>query len=357
MAAKDHQLPIDDSVKVPANVTAAADRVAEIHKQVYGDNAAPVAAVEPAKTPDPPQPAPQVQPQPDPPQPAPQVQPQPDPPQPAPKEPAVGDAEAEHHRYLSMKGRYEQSQLSLGTIQEQLMELGNQNMQLQAQLRRHAQRQPPAPPQPTITDQDVQNYGPELVDFTKRAALDAVRPTLSKLEQENLELKQRLNQQQTVGVYDALEQAVPDWRAINDNPRFKQWCSLPDLYSGQVRGQLLNAALRAGHAPRVIAFFKGFQSEEAATGHLPDPQPRPAPTPARQPAIPLASLSTPGREQPSGGGTQANATSAGQKPVYTRANIAEFYARRNRGEYVGREDEAAAHERDLFAAQREGRVR
>jgi hypothetical protein len=344
MAAKDHQLPIDDSVKIPANVTAAADRVAEIHKQVYGDNAAPVAAVEPAKTPEPaPQPAPEPAPQPA--------------PEPAPKEAATGDAEAEHHRYLSMKGRYEQSQLSLGTIQEQLMELGNQNMQLQAQLRRQAQRQPPAPPQAALTDQDVSNYGPELVDFTKRAALDAVRPTLSKLEQENLELKQRLNQQQTVGVYEALEQAVPDWRAINDNPRFKQWCALPDLYSGQVRGQLLNAALRAGHAPRVIAFFKGFQSEEAATGHLPDPQPRPAPQPARQPAIPLASLSTPGREQPSGGGTQATATSANQKPVYTRANIAEFYARRNRGEYVGREDEAAAHERDLFAAQREGRVR
>ena len=40
-----------------------------------------------------------------------------------------------------------------------------------------------------LTEQDVQNYGNELIDVTQRAALHAVAPQLQELEQQNAELQ------------------------------------------------------------------------------------------------------------------------------------------------------------------------
>ena len=43
-----------------------------------------------------------------------------------------------------------------------------------------------------LTQEDVQNYGSDLVDFAQRAAAHAVAPHLQNLEQQNAELQRRL---------------------------------------------------------------------------------------------------------------------------------------------------------------------
>jgi len=118
---------------------------------------------------------------------------------------------------------------------------------------------------------------------------------------------------------------------------------------------MLNTAFKAADAPRVVAFFRGFLAEEAATGHAPAPanvQPPPAP---RTPAVDLAALAAPGRAQPATGNQLPGTPPA--KPVYTHAQIAAFYDAVRRGHYEGRNDERQALEADLIAAGREGRVR
>ena len=46
-----------------------------------------------------------------------------------------------------------------------------------------------------LTQEDVQDYGPELVDFSQRAAVHAVGPYLQEIEQQNAALRQHLAQE------------------------------------------------------------------------------------------------------------------------------------------------------------------
>jgi len=104
----------------------------------------------------------------------------------------------------------------------------------------------------------------------------------------------------------------------------------------------------------VISFFNGFKQEEAATGHTESaPQAQSAFAP-REPVIQLASLATPGRARPAAGGETSLPS---EKPVYTRAQIAQLYSAHRKGAYVGREAEWARQDLDIIAAGREGRIR
>ncbi len=354
MAAE--QLPVDPNVKVPASVQAAAAAAEALHAQVYSGNAPP--APEPAPEPAPqPQPEPQPQPQP---QPEPQPAPQPEP-QPPPVDGTLGTAEQEHHRFLSMKGRYEQQAQTVGSMQEQMTELGNELMRAQAEIVRIRQgvQQPQPQPRSALTPDDIKTYGPELIDVVQRAALDAVRPQLQQIQHQTAQVEQKASRAAAGTVHDVLDREVPKWREINVSPRFTTWLALPDVYSNRVRKQLLTEAFQAADAPRVTQFFKGFLAEEAATGNAPTGQhPQPPANPApRVAAVPLETLTAPGRARPAPGQQPSAAAGPVDRPTYTRAQIASFYSDVRKGVYAGREQDKMALEQSIFAAQRDGRVR
>jgi hypothetical protein len=242
-------------------------------------------------------------------------------------------------------------------MQEQIAAMGDELMRLQSAQAQRAQAEPePLPPaQALITDEDKKTYGQDLIDLVKRAAIEAVSPNLQALDNRNKRVVQAVTAAQRQAVFDRLDAEIPNWREINTSPRFKAWASLPDLYSGQLRGALLRAALGAANAPRVLAIFRGFLAEEQATGQLPAPQPAPQSqsAPAHAPAVPLETLVAPGRAHPAPGQTAQGA----EKPIFTRAQISEFYRNKTRGMYAGREAEANQLEQAIFLAQREGRVR
>jgi hypothetical protein len=257
-------------------------------------------------------------------------------------------------KYYAMEGRYRQSQVSMGQMQQQLSEMGDELSRMtQAMQTRPAQEQH-QPQAKYVTDEDVKTYGPELLDTVRRAALEAVQPDLQRVAQQNQQTSQRVAQTQQATLYQQLDAQCPEWRQINLNPRFKQWCNSPDIYSGQLRGRLLNAAVQAANAPRAIAFFKGFQNEEVATGNAPAPQAEPLPQAPRQAATTLEAIAAPGRAHPASGGSSG---SAADKPIITLAQIRQFYSQAGRAAYVGRDAERKADENMIFAAQREGRVR
>lgn len=347
--------PVDPDVKLPPSVAAAGARADALHAQVYANPPTPGQ--------DPPEPptshataVPLV-----PPQAPPLASPPPAPvdaPPPADRTPAAADLTADEwrHRYLSMEGRYKQSAQSIGVMQEQLSELGDELMRTQQALPRRANppQQPQLPPEPLVTAEEIKTYGPELIDVIQRAARAAINPDLQNLHNGVRQVSQRVQVVSTGSLYENLDREVANWREVNISPRFKQWCALRDVYSGQVRGQMLNAAFTAADAPRVVAFFKGFLTEEQATGQLPDPslQP-PVPLAPRQAAVSLESLTAPGRAHPAGGDQPLPV----DKPIFTRAQITAFYRQVREGYFNGREADKQATEKAIFAAQNEGRIR
>lgn len=349
--------PVDPDAKIPQSVKDAAARAALIHQQAYQTEpqpepvpvaAAPVAAAV----------APVVAAVPDP-RPVAAVPVQPDP-------SAAADGAKDpdwEHKFYAMQGRHKKAVAQIGQLQEDMTQLGDELVRTQALVHnapRIGDGVPPAAPQPVrnaqITDADVQNYGPEIIDLVRRAAAEVVGDAVEPLRQDTTQIRQTLQKTAKQGVVDELSSAVPNWQAINRDPEFKRWLSLPDVYSGVVKGVLLNQAVKAADAPRAIAFFKSFLSERAATGHsdpVVDPQPQPAAL--REPAIPLDTLAAPGRARPATGNTAPG--SPADKPVFTRAQVAAFYDRVRKGHYMGRERDKDAEEQQIFAAQREGRVR
>jgi len=260
-----------------------------------------------------------------------------------------------------MKGRFDQSQTTLGQMQEEMSQLGDelQRTQQALQLARRGQQpqrpQRPQGPPRTVTPQDVETYGPELVDFVTRAARGAVEPDLQQVSQQVRQTSQRVQQTSQQRMEADLDAKLPTWREINVDQRFKRWVSLPDIYSGQVRRNLINEAVKAADAPRVAAFFRAFLAEEQATGQMPAPQPQPVgEPPPRQAAVELSTLASPGKAKPAAGNGYV---SAADKPVFTRAQVSRFYSNEGRAAYIGREADRQRDEQELFAAQREGRVR
>jgi hypothetical protein len=349
--APTHLAPIDPDVPVPPAVKAAAARAEAIHAQAYNTPPAPEAAPAPVAVAAP-APAPVA---------APVAAAAPEPAlapvtapvtAPAPEAAPAPDVDWQA-RYSAMKGRFDQSQSMINELQGQVSQLGDEVVR-HTQLAQTRAPQTRSLPVPLLTAEDEKTFGPELIDVVRRAAQSAVAPIVSEVEQRTQRLTQQVQQNTMATLYERLDGDMPDWRAINMNPRFKAWLALRDLYSGAVKRELLMDAFRRADAPRVLTFFKGFVSDEQATGQLPAPQPGAQPDPAlfRAPAVPLETLSTPGRAHP------ASTTSAtADKPVFTRDNIRWFYSNEGIGAYAGRPDARKADEQRIFDAQRDGRVR
>lgn len=345
---------VDPNVRVPGAVARAAAAANAFYERPADPPAAPEPAIEPAIAPVDPPAAPVTA----------AVTPPVDPANPPVDPPATPEEDQTwKQRYHSMKGRYDQSMSTIQGMQDQMRQMGDEIVALQSTLA-NSGRVAVTPQGRTvpklITDKDREMYGEELLDTVQRAAMEAVAPQISALEQENQQLKRDVGRQRTTGVHHTLDQSVPNWRDINRSPRFRQWLSLTDLLSGSVRGKLLDAAFKAADAPRVVAFFQGFVNDEAATGSTefavvpPAPAQPPAPAPVpRQPAVALQALAAPGRARPAAQDTGRPA----EKPVFTRSQIAGFYADVRKGVYAGRETEKSALETAIFAAQNEGRIR
>jgi hypothetical protein len=181
-----------------------------------------------------------------------------------------------------------------------------------------------------LTRDDVQNFGTDLIDFTQRAAVQAVGPHLQALDQQNADLRQRLAVEARRNLDAIVARAIPNYQDVDRDPNWLSWLAQIDPLSGRQRQQLLNEAISDSDASRVLGFFRQFQAGRASS---------PAPSHA-------ASSLSPGRAR--------SVPSSGK--VYTRTEIAKLFEQHRRGAYVGREDAWARQEADIVAAGAEGRV-
>lgn len=145
------------------------------------------------------------------------------------------------------------------------------------------------------------------------------------------------------GFFVALDQLVPDWAVVNDQPEFEAWLGQVDPGTKRQRMALLRNAEKARQGYRAVEIFNAFK--EGREIGVP-----------KQPAgsDPLERRAEPGQ----GGGEEPNAeVDKDGKKIWAQSEIKKFYDDRRRGNYRGKEAEARSLEADIFAAQREGRVR
>jgi hypothetical protein len=273
---------------------------------------------------------------------------------PAPPAPPVADNDWEH-KYNSMHGRFMRAS-------DQVRELTDQVMNLQNVLATMTQA-PTAADIPVfkaeklVTEEEERDYGTDMLQVVGKKAREELGPIIAPLltqlevvskQVQNLNGARAADQQGTL--LATLDQKMPQWRELNTNSDFLSWLGLPDPFSGAIRHDMLKAAYSQGNANRVLAFFNGFLAEEAATAPVSEPQPDPAATRVAQ--IPLVELAAPGRAK-----TAATGPVPAEKPVFTRAQIATFYANVAAGKYRGRDADKVATEKQIFSAQAEGRIR
>ena len=192
------------------------------------------------------------------------------------------------------------------------------------------------PKESLVKPEEVNEFGEPLVDLIRRAAREEVQTK----DAEIAALKKRLEsfeattvQTREVSFFDKLNAAVPDWMAINDDPDFHAWLGEVDDLTGATRQDILSAAEEKRDADRVARFFKAFKKVQenksaAATASL-DSQ--------------IAPVASRVEDPPKG------------KKIWTRAEIADFYAKDRRGELD--EKTATAIDAEIQLAVRERRVR
>lgn len=348
-----HQ-PIDNEVQIPAAIRAASARASEMHRAAYltveeaaeadaaEAAAAQAAAEEAAKVPaEPAEPAKAAEP----------AKPAAEPAKPA-TPPAEGDTW--EHKYNSVKGRFDQQGSTIRELNSRIAQL--ENLLSGAQAQKPAQQPNADLTFKPISAEERETYGEDFIDVSRRAAMEKLSPEIQKLNQQIAELKGQVGQVATTtkqsaveNLYGTLDRDLSNWREINRDPNFIGWANLPDPYSGVIRLKLMREAFEQGDATRVLRFFKGFLSDEAAT------DPAKALKPDTKPVgkVPLEQLAAPGRAKtPAASTPQA----PGEKETISRAQIAQFYSQKSRGYYRGNEDEMNDLERRIFEAERDGRI-
>jgi len=269
-----------------------------------------------------------------------------------------------------MKGRHDTLQRTVQNQNARLASLETLVATLQTAPPRAAPAPSPQPPRPAskrVTDKDVTEFGTDLLDVVRRAALDAVEPEIERrvadvrtsvqtdLKRVNGKLGE-VEKDTAISAHqrllDALDKGMPNWRVVNRHPKFHSWLALTDPLSGVIRKRLLDDAVRRFDAPRAASFYASFLAEEGVPAPSNGNGSRPPPGNGNGAAkVDLASLAAPGRPAASGSPQQTPEN----KPIITRAQISTFYTNKQKGLYPP--EEAAAHEKLIFEATKDGRVR
>lgn len=297
----------------------------------------------------------------------------------APAAPATLPQEGWEQKYRVLQGKYN---AEVPRLQNQVREQNEQLRSFQSQLTAtqnllaslSAQREPapaastPAtPPAPTklVKDEEVKEFGADLIDVIRRAAREEMSGMLPEIDRRVAPVAQRANQAaqaaQDVGqrvaqndqqsVLAMLASAVPNWQELNEDAGFLEWLDQIDPFSGAQRGALLKQAYKAHDGSRVVAFFSGYLKEHAAVT-----PPAASKEPAAAPAAPQRKLEqfvAPGTPKTGAASTQDGSG----KRVWSRAEIGQFYSDVQAGRYKGTKEQRKQTEADIFAAQREGRIR
>lgn len=210
-----------------------------------------------------------------------------------------------------------------------------------------------------LREADTETFGADMVDFAKRAAKEEVAPLVSAimaLRDEVSALKgvtpvvntlvanQRMSAQERF--FQEVAVAVPDWQSINNDGKFHDWLLTPDPMTGITRQAYLADAQRLYDAPRAANIFNIWKQ---VSGVVPAAREQSRAQPNKA-ANELERQVAPGRA------SAAPVQTREQARMWSTDDITKFYADVRNGKYRSREAERAELERDIFLAQRDGRI-
>ena len=187
-----------------------------------------------------------------------------------------------------------------------------------------------------VSETDRSEYGDSL-DVMRKVSREELYPLLNKISELEQALGvassnintvvpqvQRVAQQQAQSAeerfWSTLADRVPDWQKVNNDPNFQEWLLETDPLTGHTRQEFLEQAQRNLDPSRVVSIFKMYGSGGGA-----------------EPA-------------------QASAQSTKASKTYSPADIATFFTDVRKGRFKGKETERDRIERDIFAAQQDGRI-
>ena len=257
-------------------------------------------------------------------------------------------------KYRSLQGKYNAEVPRLHADRRELTNRVQQLEQLIASMNA-APVKAQEPAQKLITEQDIEDYG-DSIDVMRRvfreemsskdAEISDLRNLVRQLQGTVVPQVQQLSQSHAVSneqrFWADLQAAVPDWQDVNANREFQAWLLEADPLTGIPRQTYLDDAQRNLDARRVVNFFaawKGMTGGQQAR-----------PTRGPQSASELERQVAPGK------GRSGGAKPQGEAKTYSSDDIKRFFSDVQKGKYKGREAERDRIERDIFAAQREGRI-
>ena len=339
-------LPIDQSVSLPAAVRAAAAAADALMAPPNPAPAAPAApvTVQPQEVPRPTNPTPEPI----------VIPPVVSAPPVAPQTPQPTDWERVAKTW---QGRYEASEKRHN---EAIMNLTQEIGQLRAQ------KTAPSPPQvaaaPTVFTPDpkyVELFGEDMASAIYEIAGGIAATQVAGVAQRLTQTAEEELQARQLRLFADMDAKVPTWRSVNEDARFFSWLALRDTFSGVIRSKLLADAFEKGDTDRVQSFFNSFISEAGPSPAIGETQSGTPAEPAAQPPsnrLDLAELAAPGQPRPA-----AAPGAPVEKRVWTRSEITRFYSEKSKATLrpmtPAQQAEWDALEKDVFAAQTEGRVK
>lgn len=277
-------------------------------------------------------------------------------PQPEPVEQGEGGQDDDYEqKWKTLQGMYNADTARLSTQNQELSGRLQQMEELISTMQATPAPTPePEQPKSLLTEDEVEEYG-ESIDIMRKVSqeiaggyqrqIDSLQNTVQALQGQIVPRVEQIANQQTQSIeqnfWSALSDAVPNWREINDSSEFQTWLLEIDPLTNMTRQTYLDGAQRDMDAQRVANFFTSWVQANG-TG----------------PAQPSRSASNSElAKQVAPGKGRTSATPHGNtKRTYTPDDLTTFYRDVREGKFKGNEEERDKIERDIFAAQQEGRI-
>lgn len=251
----------------------------------------------------------------------------------------------ERHDTLQAKYNAEvpRAAADLRTVRTDLQKAQARNQELEQAMQRRVE----AGDVNSLTEEEKKLLGPAMMTSMAKIAGEIVaRAVDSSLDKRLQPMNDRIDQfarMSDAAYYATLDDGVPNWEVVNDDPKFAAWLNQVDPTTQRTRMDLLKRAEAARQGNRIVEIFRAY-TEQREIG---------APSAPAQPVPHSLDTRT---DPPPGGSAQPDLDTQGRR-IWKRSEIKGFYADKARGQYRGKEQEARNLELDIFAASKESRVR
>ena len=277
-------------------------------------------------------------------EPTPKPQPKPAEPQPeATPQQVTNDVPEEtwQQKYRTLKGMYD---AEVPRLHAQVKELNQRVEQLQRAAEAPKAESQSRTQEKLVTDADVQAFGEDLIEVQRKVAREVAQEFTAKLDAvaaENAKLREQLQATSAQFVESTFEQRlnqlVPDFAAINADPKWIAWLNEVDPMIRAPRKTAAQDAYVRGEAEGVAHYVDLFKQTQAAG------------EPPKSKTAELERQVQPKRNAPASAASQAGRT-------YTTADIDRMFQQVRQLGASGRLDDARRLEAEIDSAYMEGRV-